>query len=219
MHVVRRIGATPSTTLYQSSTPVSRFDAPKTTYYAPTPGDVQVRQTAVPTTPTASRPPSTSTTPTQTPNETCAALWTALMAQTPDYLKACLRNPLHRAAYNKICLLTAGNQISPATGAAQWSAYLANNCGNYGPPTAQPPPPPTSTPTVPPELVEEPPSVMDDPTGGPGGDSGGAPGSGEEPWQLRQVGSIVGIGLIVAVGLTYARKKGMLKLTKRRRRR
>ncbi len=224
MHVVRFLGATPA--IYQSSTQISRFDAPKQTgYYAPTPGDVQLRQPVVqaPTPTTATRPPATSTTPTQTPGEACAALWNALMLQAPSYIQACLADPTHRAAYNRICLLMAGNQISPSTGAAQWAAYVTKNCPPPGappPPPSQPPPPPVSHPVVPPPPPMEQSGPIDLPSGGPGGDSGGAPESpGEEAGYLRQVGSIVGIGLLLAVGLTYARKKGMLKLTKGRRRR
>jgi hypothetical protein len=168
--------------------------------------------------------PSTSTTPTSQPEITalCNSLWTQLMAQTPTDVKACLNaDPAHKRVFDGICAKIGTKQLTLQAAAAQWAGYVTQHCAAPPPPSPPPaaPPPPASTPTTPPQQVPTtPPSTT--PSGGPGG----GPSGGEQPTEqagfLRQVGSIVGIGLLMAVGLTYARKKGMLrKLTKRRGRR
>lgn len=162
----------------------------------------------------ATPPPSVVQTPPPNVQQQCQGLLAAWKAANPT-LAACL-TPADDANLLQLCqygLQT--NQVPQAT--QQIQQYVGAACARRSPPTVTTPPhppPPTPPPTSnqPPPIT--PPPQQDFPGGGP---SGGPP-QGDTSTQpqksfLRQVGPIVGIGLLAAVGLTYARKR----LTKRRR--
>jgi len=220
MHVVRFLGATPAT-ITSSRLQYSEALTTPTEYWSP--GDVQLKPKPPPApTSTPSVPSSPSTQPTGTPQQTCDALWNQLLGQADPAVRVCVTaNPTHKKNFDRICSNIAAGTLSLASGAAQWAGYVQQVCA---------PPPPVSTPSTP-TMPTAPPYipqtlVPSNPPDAGGGPSSGGPSSGgpaDEPQTqdslLRQVGSVVGVGLFVALGMTYAKQKGWLKLTKRRRRR
>jgi hypothetical protein len=164
-------------------------------------------------------PPTTvQQTPPPTPQQTCQFLLQSWKAANPNFA-ACLTQA-DAAQLIEICEYgLANNQVPKAT--SMIHNYVNAACAKRQPPTV------TSPPATPPFTVPGPtqnppitaPPRQDFP-GGPPADQTSAPPTRDTSTQpekslLRQVGPIVGIGLLAAVGLTYARKRS---LTKRKRR-
>lgn len=164
----------------------------------------------------------------------CRPLWDQGLASDPA-LRACLTENDYPVFY-QLCAGVSLGYWSFADGAAEWARYVERKCTGGLPsdpqPTAYPPPPqppgvPSPPPAPPPPVVDEPGQPTDVPPfdlpgGGSDlpvdGGSGMPTDSGQKKGFLRQVGPVVGIGLLAAIGLTLARGK-TLKLTRKRKRR
>jgi hypothetical protein len=126
----------------------------------------------------------------------CSDSYVNMLNTFPQY-KPCLTEQ-DAEAYRQLCCAAATGKIQPAAAYEQWIKYATNRCAPPPPPpqeVAPPPPPPAEE-----SLPFEPMDVSD------GGDTNiepvPQPSSAMKTW-----GPIVGIGLIVAVALTLARKK------------
>jgi hypothetical protein len=171
-----------------------------------------------PSTTVAPPPQSIPQVPTGTPEQTCRAMLADWKAQNPT-LAACLSSA-DDAQLLEICMWGFFDPAKQAQAGQQVQNYVAQACARNQPPVVvvQPKAPPFTPPqaTQPPPIT--PPPQQDFPGGPPSGGPGDVPGDTSTPPAksfLRQVGPIVGIGLLAAVGLTYARKRA---LTKRKRR-
>jgi hypothetical protein len=161
--------------------------------------------------------------PTQSPGEACNTAWNTWLRNNPAKAR-CVNDSAGRQKFMSICVGLQMGTLSLGAGGTQWNDYVARRCA-VPPPTASPPPPPPPTrmpppgDSSPPADLNEPPANMNPPHDGrdpgntfdPGG--GGEPTTGARAF-LRQVGPVVGIGLLAAVVFTVARKKKLL--TRRR---
>lgn len=176
-----------------------------------------------PTRTVATPPPSVQQTPPPTTQQSCQFLLQSWKAGNPNFA-ACLTQ-VDDAQLIEICEYgLANNQVPKAT--SMIHDYVNAACAKRQPPTVVAPPPPPPPVTAPPP-TQNPPITAPPPQNFPGGppanqpaDQTSAPPTRDTSTQpekslLRQVGPIVGIGLLAAVGLTYARKRS---LTKRKRR-
>ncbi len=161
--------------------------------------------------------------PVQSPGEACASAWNTWRGANPAAAR-CAGDTAGRQQFVAICTRIQMGTLAPSPGMKQWTDYVARRC------SAPPPqsPPPTSRPptTMPPPGDRNFPPMDSPPLDGPNPPRDGRdPGSGFDPGVddvpetgarafLRQVGPVVGIGLLAAIVLTVARKK---KLFKRRR--
>lgn len=151
----------------------------------------------------------TSTQPVQTPGQKCMSLWTSWLRQAPAQQKNCVNNTAGATKFKDLCTRTIAGTLSSDDATDRWNAYVRKQCGT---------PPPATRPPVPPPTTSSPPwSGPAEPGSGSGPGAGGGPGgdSSDEGLaaKLRQVGPVVGLGLLLAIGLTVARKR---KLTRRR---
>lgn len=146
-----------------------------------------------PTPPSAPTPmvttvPTTSA-PTATPQVQCSALFDSWATANPSLAK-CLTSADVKPLMD-ICKAAIGDPVKQAAAAQTISNYVAAACARTAPPPpsippAQPPPD-IGTPAEPPSDTSAPPKKS----------------------ALMQMGPIVGIGLLAAVGLTMARKRAV----------
>lgn len=154
---------------------------------------------------------------TPTPQQGCQMLFTQWAGANP-VLARCLNGDDARYLIN-LCAASIGDPVKQPKMFQDVQNYIGAACARTAPPppippALPPPPPPPPTSNQPPPIT--PPPRQDfpgdnTPTFPPPSDTSAPPAKS----LLRQVGPIVGIGLLAAVGLTYARKRA---LTKKRRR-
>lgn len=166
----------------------------------------------------------TTTPPTQSPGQLCSGDWVSWKSAHPVE-RTCAGDAAGQQQFAAICVQMRMGTLAPATGLKLWNDYVARRCGQPRPPATPPATPPTQMPPPgdfnPPTNLNNPPANMNPPTDGrdPGsmfdpGAGGDAPATTGARAFLRQVGPVVGIGLLAAIVLTVARKKKLL--TRRR---
>jgi hypothetical protein len=150
--------------------------------------------------------------PPTTPDLQCQRLFGAWAQQNPALMK-CL-NTTDVANIMNICRAAVGDPAKQAQAALDVQNYIGLACATRTPPVVTAPP--VLVPAQPPQETQNPPITpppQQDFPGGPpsGGDPPGATSAPPEKSLLQQWGPIVGIGLIAAMGLTYARKRALTK--------
>lgn len=170
---------------------------------------------------TVRQPPATST---PKVNYDCNKAFLSWLSANPQ-LATCGQTTQHKSTYNLLCTQIRNGNITAAQGEITWRQYIAKEC-----PSSAPPPPPKMTapppsnvkqPPVPPPAAPPPGRVVNPPPEPPVLDEPGdqPPPVTQHASVLQQIGPIVGIGLLAAIGLTMARKMKKGRLTKRRHRR
>lgn len=140
-----------------------------------------------------------------TPRQRCEQTFDNWVAYNPQQA-ACLRDD-DRSRFTSWCV-----NLSPAEVTQRFNDLVRQRCQASAPPTPTPTPSPspTPTPTPPPMMTPTPsptpsPSPMPSPGPVPNGDTSQTPPI-QKPSLLRQIGPVVGIGLLAAIALTLARK-------------
>lgn len=166
-------------------------------------------------TPTAAEAPSANQT-----GVDCGVLWAEWFRRYPNFAQ-CAGQSEDRRYFDSLCSQLMRGDITSQTMLRAMGSYSQQRCAQQPqtppgtqvvPPPRPPPPPPTSPPQMPPGIPpvgetpdDEPPLLQEQPGFTPNGDTPSQPVL-QRDWR-RQFGPIVGVGLLVAGGLTVYRVK------------